>query len=273
MDCAVVEVATVAPMTTDELQTFPDRSVAMIRAFSLLERALLICAAVAVVIAVLVTPFVADRLPAAQVGVAAVGALLGVAAAYLSVPTGIRRAFEAYSWLGRTEMDRFAERTGTTVPTKSADIERWLASTPATPATRMGRIEVLAFIGRYEEAGAELADVQPTTPAERFEAASLRQYIDWLATGQNDTTDLSFAAAELPRGSLERRMADVNLALADARVRWMARDPAWSQSLQAVRPSLGRDASIVVLRDTWSKFAGIAFVAALVVSTGVLLLG
>jgi hypothetical protein len=68
-------------------------------------------------------------------------------------------------------------------------------------------------------------------------------------------------------------MADVNLALADARVRWMERDAAWLTSLQAVRPSLGRDASMVVMRDTWSKFAGIAFVVALVVSTGVLLLG
>jgi hypothetical protein len=30
---------------------------------------------------------------------------------------------------------------------------------------------------------------------------------------------------------------------------------------------------MVVMRDTWSKFAGIAFAVAVVVSTGVLLLG
>jgi len=260
-------------MTEQGLEAFPDRSVAMVRAFSVLERALLICAAVAIVIAILVTPFVADRLPAAQVVIAALAALVGVGAAYVSVPAELRRAFEAYSWLGRTEMDRFKARTGSAVPTKPADIDRWLASTPVTPDTRLARIEVLAFIGRYDEARAELADVEGTTPQERFEVASLRQYIDWLATGEYDKTDLTFAAAALPHGSLERRMADVNLALADARVRWMDRDPGWSTSLQAVRPSLGRDASMVVVRDTWSKFAGIAFVVALVVSTGVLLLG
>ncbi|HET8786847.1 MAG TPA: hypothetical protein VFM38_14520, partial [Candidatus Limnocylindrales bacterium] len=174
---------------------------------------------------------------------------------------------------GRTEMDRFKERTGSRVPTTSADIDRWLASTRASPETRMARIEVLAFIGRYDDARAELAAIEPTTPGERFEAASLHQYIEWLATGEDDTTDLRFAATALPRGSLERRMADVNLALAEARIRWMERDPAWSQSLQVVRAGLGRDASMVVVRDTWSKFAGVSFVAALVVSTIVLLLG
>ncbi|HET9085060.1 MAG TPA: hypothetical protein VFN41_11730 [Candidatus Limnocylindrales bacterium] len=259
-------------MTEHPLDAFPDRSVAMVRAFSVLERALLICATVAIVIAIVVTPFVADRVPAPQVLIAAVAAVLGVGAAHASVPTELRRAFEAYSWLGRAEIDRFKARTGSSVPTKPADIDRWLASTPVTPETRLARIEVLAFIGRYDEARAELADVGPTTPQERFEVASLRQYIDWLASGEYDKTDLTFAAGALPHGSLERRMADVNLALADARVRWMERDPAWSTSLQAVRSSLGRDASMVVVRDTWSKFAGIAFVVALVVSTGVMLL-
>lgn len=273
MDCPRVSAGTFVAMTTSELDAFPDRSVAMVRAFSVLQRALLICAAVAIVIAILVTPFVGDRVPGVQLAVAAIGALLGVVAAYLSVPTGTRRAFEAYSWLGRTEMDRFKERTGSRVPTTPTDIDRWLASTPPSPATRMARIEVLAFIGRYEDARAELGASQPTNPAERFEAASLRQYIDWLATGEDDTTDLTFAAAALPRGSLDRRMADVNLALAAARIRWMERDPAWSQPLQAVRGSLGREASMVVVRDTWSKFAGISFVAALVVATLVLLLG
>ena len=273
MDRPGSDATTVVQMTASQLDAFPDRSVAMIRAFSVLQRALLICAAVAIVIAILVTPFVADRLPGVQIGVAAVGALVGAVVAYLSVPTGIRRAFEAYSWLGRTEMDRFKERTGSPIPTTPPDIDRWLASTPASPDTRLARIEVLAFIGRYEDARAELTGIEPTTPAERFEAASLHQYIEWLATGENDTTDLRFAAAGLPRGSLERRMADVNLALAEARIRWMERDPTWSQSLQAVRAGLGREASMVVVRDTWSKFAGISFVAALVVSTVVLLLG
>ena len=76
------------------------------------------------------------------------------------------------------------------------------------------------------------------------------------------------------QGQIAGDVADaLNLALAEARIRWMERDPTWSQSLQAVRAGLGREASMVVVRDTWSKFAGISFVAALVVSTVVLLLG
>jgi|SoiMethySBSTD1v2_1073268.scaffolds.fasta_scaffold335182_2 hypothetical protein len=262
-------------MSDTTLDAFPERSVAMVRAFSpVLERALLISGAIAAVIAILGMPLVADRVPDA-VGpplVGLIGAVVGVILGYLSVPARLRRAFEAYSWLGRTEMDRFQERTGGPVPTKPTDIELWLASTPATSATRMGRIEVLAFVGRYDDARAELDAVRAASNEELFEAASLRQYIDWLETGGIDHSELAAAVERLPRGSTARRMGDVNVALADARVRFMAREPAWSEPLQAVRPSLGREASMVALRDTWSKFAAIAFTVGLVVSIGVLIL-
>ena len=262
-------------MTDTSLDAFPDRSVAMVRAFSpVLERALLISGAIGVVIAILGTPLVADGLPfpLGPVLVAAVGALVGTAAGYVSVPADLRRAFEAYSWLGRTEMDRFKARTGGPVPTKPDDIERWLGSTPATSATRMARIEVLAFVGRYEEARRELDGLGATTAEDRFEAASLRQYIDWLETGVSDTTELTATAAGLASGSVERRMADVNLALADARVGFMQRDRAWSTALRDVRPSLGRAASMVAFRDTWLKFGGLSFVVSAIVALAVLLL-
>lgn len=262
-------------MTDTSLDAFPDRSVAMVRAFSpALERGILINGAIAVVVAILGTPLIADRLPF-PIGsglVAAVGALIGSGAAYASVPAHLRNAFEAYSWLGRTEMDRFHKRTGGPVPTKPDDIERWLASTPTTPATQTSRIEVLAFVGRHEEARAELAALQPRTREDAFEAASLRQYITWLETGESDTADLRAATAALAVGSLARRMADVNLALADARVGFVERDPTWSTALQHVRPSLGRAATMVVVRDTWLKLAGISFALAAAVSGGVLLL-
>ena len=262
-------------MTDTSLQAYPDRSVAMVRAFSpTLERAFLINGAIAVVVAILGTPLIADSLPflAGTAAVAAVGALIGSVAAYASVPVPLRDAFEAYSWLGRTEMDRFYKRTGGPVPTKPDEIERWLSSTPETQATQTSRIEVLAFVGRHAEARAELATLQPRTREDAFEAASLRQYIDWLETGESDTTDLRAATAALAAGSLARRMADVNLALADARVGFVQRDPTWSTALQHVRPSLGRAATMVVIRDTWLKLAGISFALAAAVSGGVLLL-
>ena len=262
-------------MTDASLDAFPDRSVAMVRAFSpALERGTLINGAIAVVVAILGTPLIADGLPfpIGSVVVAAVGALVGSVAACASVPAPLRNAFEAYSWLGRTEMDRFYKRTGGPVPTKPGDIDRWLASTPSTPATQTSRIEVLAFIGRYAEARAELAVLQPRTREDAFEAASLRQYIDWLETGESDTGDLRAATVALQPGSLARRMADVNLALVDARVGFIQRDPTWSTALQHVRPSLGRAPTIITIRDTWLKLAGISFALAAAVSGGVLLL-
>ena len=247
----------------------------MVRAFSpALERGILINGAIAVVVAILGTPLITGGLPfpIGSVVVAAVGALLGSMAAFLSFPAHIRNAFESYSWLGRTEMDRFYERTGGPVPTKPDDIDRWLASTPSTPATQTSRIEVLAFIGRYAEARAELAVLQPRTREDAFEAASLRQYIDWLETGESDAADLRAATAALPPGSLARRMADVNLALVDARVGFIQGDPTWSTALQHVRPSLGRAPTMITIRDTWLKLAGISFALAAAVSGGVLLL-
>ena len=51
-------------MTDTSLQAYPDRSVAMVRAFSpTLERAFLINGAIAVVVAILGTPLIADSLP------------------------------------------------------------------------------------------------------------------------------------------------------------------------------------------------------------------
>ena len=190
-------------MTDTSLDAFPDRSVAMVRAFSpALERGILINGAIAVVVAILGTPLIADGLPfpTGSVVVAALGALLGSVAAFASFPTHLRNAFESYSWLGRTEMDRFYKRTGGPVPTKPDDIDRWLASTPSMPATQTSRIEVLAFIGRYAEARAELGVLQPRTREDAFEAASLRQYIDWLETGESDTTELVAATQALPTG-------------------------------------------------------------------------
>ena len=241
----------------------------MLRAFApALDRALLISGAIAVTVAIVLRTLFVNGTPD-TIGppvMALVGAAVGVVAAFLSVPRGLRRAFEAYSWLGRTEIERFKARTGGPVPTKPDEIEAWLASTPSTPPTKLGRVEVLAFVGRFSEANAELDDVDATTPEERFETESLRQYIDWLATGSVDYSALAAAVDRLPPGSVARRMGAVNVALAEARVRNMAGDPDWSGPLEAVRRSLGRDASIVVLRDTWLRFGAVAFTVTLVLS-------
>ena len=206
-------------MTDPWIERLPDRTVAMIHAFSPpMNRALLVGGVLAVVVAILMTPLVADVLPSPfqPVVTAAVGALVGVAGAFVSFPTRLRRTFEAYSWLGRTEMDRFVERTGGPVPVKPEDIERWLSATPSTSATRLARAEVLAFVGRYDDARAEIQTIEGRTPEDATELASLRQYIDWLESGTVDLEELTAAAASLPPGPTGRAIATATIALAEA---------------------------------------------------------
>lgn len=262
-------------MTDRWLERLPDRTAAMIHAFSpLLDRALLVGGALAVVVAILLTPLVADRLlsPFQPIVTAVVGALVGSVVAFVSFPVRLRRTFEAYSWLGRTETDRFVQRTGRPVPVKPDDIDRWLSTTPSTSATRFGRAEVLAFVGRYDEARAEIEAVEGGSPEDAVELASLRQYIGWLEAGTFDLEELAAAAARLPAGSAERAMATVTIALAKARRGFVERDPEWFVPLESVRASLGRAPSVVAARDTWLKLAALFFIAALAVSVFVLLL-
>lgn len=262
-------------MTDQWIEQLPDRTVAMIRAFSpVLNRSLLVGGALAVAVGILGTPLLATRLPTpVEVVVAAVlGGLIGLVVAYVTFPAKIRRAFETFSWLGRAEVDRFQQRTGGPVPSKPDDIERWLVTTASTPATRLPRAEILAFIGRYDQARAEIADAGTDSPEDAVELASLRHYIDWLEHGTVDTSELAAAADALPPGTEGRAMAAVTIALAEARQRFVRRDPTWSEPLETARPPLGRAASMVALRDTWIKLGGLFFVAALIAAIVVLLL-
>jgi hypothetical protein len=262
-------------VTDQWIEQLPDRTVAMIRAFSpALNRSILVGGALAVAVGILVTPLLASRLPTPvdSIVAAILGGLIGLGAGYAAFPARLRRAFETFSWLGRAEVDRFQQRTGGPVPSKPDDIERWLVSTRSTPTTRMPRAEILAFIGRYDQARAEIADHSSDAPEDAAELASIRQYIDWLEHGTIDTTELAAAAAALPPGTEGRAMATVTIALAESRDRFIRRDPNWSVPLESARPALGRAPLMVAWRDTWSKLGGLFFVAALIAAIVVLLL-
>lgn len=262
-------------MTDRWVEQLPDRTVAMIRAFSpALNRSILVGGALAVAVGILGTPLLATRLPTPvdAIVAAVLGGLIGLVTAYVTFPAGIRRAFETFSWLGRAEVDRFQQRTGGRVPSKPDDIERWLVTTPASPATRFPRAEILAFIGRYDQARAEFADATAQSPEDAVELASLRQYVDWLEHGTVDTSELVAAAEALRPGTDGRAMAAVTIALAEARQRFVRRDPTWSEPLESARAPLGRAASLVAFRDTWSKLGGLFFAAALIAAIVVLLL-
>jgi hypothetical protein len=262
-------------MTERIAREFPDRSTTMLRGFGrVLDRAALVGGLVAVIVAVPIAVALSVMLPflVSPIVGAFIGAAVGLAADRLLLPGDFLRAYEAFSWLGRAEMDRFEARTGSKVPVRRPDIERWLADNPPSTAMQVGRIEFLAFLGRLDEANAELAGMTVTGPELAFERASLAQYIGWLTDGDPRIDELRAAVADLPLDAHYRHAADVTIALADARQRFTSADPAWTRPLQEVRPSLGDAPARVVLRDTFRPLAFIYFVIALLVAASASLL-
>ncbi len=266
-------------MTDRIARDFPDRSTTMLRGFGrVLDRAALVGGAVAVAVAIVVAVGLATvfLLPLpfliGPIVSAGIGAVAGLAAERLLLPGPFLRAYEAFSWLGRTEMDRFEARTASKVPVRRPDIERWLADNPPSPAMQVGRIELLAFIGRLDEARAELQGMTVTGPELAFERASLTQYIGWLSDGEARIEELRTAVVDLPLDADYRHAADVTIALAHARERYMRDDPAWARPLEEVRGSLGSAPARVVLRDTFRPLAILYFVIALLVAGSAALL-
>lgn len=262
-------------MTERIARDFPDRSVTMLRGFGrVLDRAALVGGVAAVVVAVVIAVALSPTLPflVAPIPGALVGAAVGLAAHRLLLPGDFLRAYEAFSWLGRAEMDRFEARTGSKVPVRRPDIERWLVDNPPSPAMQIGRIEFLAFLGRLDEARAELATMAVTGPQLAFERASLTQYIGWLTDGDARIDELRAEVAALPLDEHYRHAADVTIALADARERFTRGDPAWAQPLEDVRTSLGKAPAQVVFRDTVRPLATLYFTIALLVAAGASLL-
>jgi hypothetical protein len=258
-----------APATVGQREiALPQRSTEMIRGFSRpLNRGSTIGAVVAVGLAIAITLVGRSVItPPVAIVVAIISATVATVVAVLAVPAGARRAFEAYSWLGRTEIDRFKARTGSQFPSGVDRLELWLEDTPPTPPTLYGRVEVLAFLGRPEQAATELELIEPQTAEERLEVATLGQYIDWVADGTHDTSEVATLTRGFPAGSMSRMVGDVTVALADARAAHAAGDVDWSRPLREVRPELGRSASMVALRDTWRRWWLAYFVYALLVS-------
>jgi hypothetical protein len=250
------------------LDAYPERSVAIVRAFQRpLKRAVSAGAVVGfVVVLLLVGARLDERFPG-TIGIVAIGfigGLAGLSVAMLAVPLRLRRAFDVYSWLGHDEVRRFRERTGGPVPVGRAAMDQWLATTPPTPAMRLPRVELLAFVGRFDDARAELETVPAADPDVRFEIAALRQYIDWLEHERTDVDELHVAARALPAGSIERQAADVTLALVDARMRLVRGNAAWSAPLEQVRGELGWAPWRATLLDTWRPVGGLYLLAALI---------
>ena len=255
-------------MGTDPFAAFPERSSVIARGFSpALDRALYVGAAVAAVLGIALELVLGRVLPPviAPLVVALIAAVIATAAGLLAIPRPLGRAYESFSWLGRAEVSRFQARTGGPVPTDPEEIDRWLATAPPTASTSLPRVELLAFIGRFDDARSELAALGPgATPMDAFERASLAQYVGWLETGSPGLAALQAAVDALPPGSEERRMGEVNVALGQARILGMAGDASWFAPLEGVRAGLGRGPIGVVWRDTGRRLGVVFWIVALI---------
>jgi hypothetical protein len=197
---------------------------------------------------------------------AAIGAIAGVTLGVATMPAKSRRAFETFAWLGRREMNRFQARTGTKVPTTPETAQRWLEANPRSSATAFGRLELLAMLGRTDEADAEQALLPPpTTDEDAVEQALARRYTTFIATGTADTSELDSLEARLrPHTELMLELL-VGRAILEARGRLDRGREDWRDPLVAVRPRLGSAATMTVVRDLWIKIALLMFFVALAV--------
>ncbi len=196
--------------------------------------------------------------------VSAVAAVAGTALAAVTMPPRSRRAFEAFGWLGSREMRRFRDRTGSAVPTDPAAVQRWLTENPRSSATAYGRLELLAMLGRTDEAAAEQALLPPpATDEDAVEQALARRFTAFIATGTTDETELDALQARIrPDSELGLELL-VARAIGEGRSRLAQGREDWRDPLLAVRPRLGWDATMTIVRDLWSKIAVLMFMIGL----------
>jgi hypothetical protein len=172
--------------------------------------------------------------------VTVVGSVLGTEIYLRAMTTRSRRAFEAFSWLGEWELARAREAIGGNLPLSSDDAAQWLEVHPEQPLLRPNelavRIEILLFANRIDDARRALDRLPDDSPWARFEAAALRDLVDWRAGGDGDLRGMQEAAAEIrPRDGDDRLRAGVTIAVAKVR-RLMAEGRATPD--EAVKPFL-----------------------------------
>ena len=186
----------------------------------------------------------------------------------------VKSAYETFSWLGRWELDRFKDATGTEFPRTPPEAAAWLdRGGPMPPGA--ARVDVLVLAGRVDDAVAWLREPPNDTPTpyEDFERAAQRAWLRWLTSGVQDLSEVRERYMELPIGP-DRRRADVTIALAEARAALDHGNPGWAARLAELRPRLGSEPSQVVWRDTWSPLLrAMALVGGAISAVALLVLG
>ena len=203
--------------------------------------------------------------PLAQV---AGGTLAGVELRLLVRPRRVRRAYEAFSWLGEWELERLRQLTGKGVPTNKGQAERWLADLPERPDTRWIRVEVLALLERVEEARAVAETMPVDTPYARFERAYAIDLADWMGGRHGDPESLQTAVTSLDGADAETLLrADAAMAVRETRLLVAEGGPENALGpLVGLRERLGSRADGQLRRALWRRTLPVSAVTAVIVT-------
>lgn len=145
------------------------------------------------------------------------GTWLGTEVAKRAIPRPVRRAIEAFGYLGEWELQRAQAFDASGIATPDA-ARSWLATHPEQPDDRWLRWELLLLADEPDEAAAVAARIPDDTPYDRFERAYAIDRVTWSQGGSSDHTELrALAEAVGPSSDEDRRHAEVAVAVAIAK--------------------------------------------------------
>jgi hypothetical protein len=181
-----------------------------------------------------------------------------------------RRAWEAFTWLGEWELDRYRAIVGGPALPSRDDFRKWLKASPDRPELGWIRTELFVMEQEFDKARAAAEAMPVETPNERVEREAAFASIDWYSGGPGDTTGLRAATAEIVPGDGEERLrAEVNLAAAEVRRLLGVGDADPVRPMRELRDRLGARADgiiwTVLRRRLWSKFLTTALTIVVIV--------
>ena len=175
---------------------------------------------VATAIAVTVATPIGVPWPLVVLGAALLYMVVSTELWYLAFPADARAAWAGFSYVGHIEAERFRATTGTEPPHSDKQFRQWLADNAERPETRWAHAELLAVVGRLDEARAMAERIEADSPAEAFDRDSMLTYIDWIDGQQIDFDERIRVAQTIGApGSPERSFAQGAAALSLARER------------------------------------------------------
>ena len=142
------------------------------------------------------------------------GTWLGTEVAKRAIPRPVRRAIEAFGYLGEWELERAKPFDAAGIATPDA-ARRWLAAYPEQFEDRWLRWELLLLADDPATAAEVAARIPDETPYDRFERAYAIDRVAWSQGGTSDEAALrAMAEAVGPPDDEDRRHAEVALAVA-----------------------------------------------------------